>query len=218
MPIASFGGDFKIVSATATGARIIKVSGSSTDVDVQFSRYIYDTTNWGSSEKWRVVKAKAGAAVGFGAATATSSGLLQPPTSIEDVKATQMGLKSYAHGTTYNGGNAPTIALSSGGGTLTSVDYSAFIPYQMQNGTWRLKGSFTTTMSSTARTEAVFTVNGITMTATQAIDGSPSPGAAVQRMRAYSTNNFAIAHVSVSSTSYYISFDVELTAKPTWAY
>jgi hypothetical protein len=171
-----------------------------------------------AGDRYRVSIEKIGAASGFGAATSTSMGLLQPPTSTADVKATQMGLKTYAHGTTYNGGNAPTITLNSGGGTLTGVDYSAFIPYQMQNGAWRLKGSFGTTMSSTARTEVVFKVAGIFMAATQPISGSPSPGAAVQRMRAYADNNFAIAHVSASTTAYYVNFDIELTSKPTWAY
>jgi hypothetical protein len=55
-PFSAVGGDFKVVSAAGTGARPLAVSGSSTDVDVQFSRYIYDTTNWGTGDKWRLAR------------------------------------------------------------------------------------------------------------------------------------------------------------------
>ena len=168
----------------------------------------------------RLVKTRAGAAIGFGAATSTSMGLLQPPTNIEDVKATQMGLKSYAHGTNYNGGIAPTITLSSGGGTLSAVNNSVFIPYQMQSGSWRLKGSFSTTVSSAVRTTAIFAVNGVTFIGdSQPIFASPSPGNDIQRMRTISsTNTMEVVHVSGTTTTYYFGFDVDLTAKPTWAY
>jgi hypothetical protein len=147
-------------------------------------------------------------------------GLLQPPTSIENVKATQMGLKTYAHGTTYNGGNAPTVTLSSGGGTLSSIAHSAFIPYQMQNGDWRLKGQFTALMSSTSRTAATFSVNGLNISASydQPFFATVNPGAYFVRSRLQSPFSLVTDHNTVTSTQYYISFDVQLASKPTWAY
>jgi len=218
LPETSLGAGYNPVSAT--GMRVIKVSGSTTDVDVQFLRYINGTTNWGSSEKYRIIKARSGAAVGFGAATATSNGLLQPPTSIEDVKATQMGLKSYAHGTTYNGGNAPTITLSAGGGTLSSISHSSFIPYQIQSGAWRLKGQFTAVVSATARTAPTFAVAGLSVSASydQPVFATATPGVGMTRMRIQTPFTVQFDHNSVSTTQYYAFFDVELTAKPTWAY
>jgi len=71
--------------AGTAGLGWIPVSGSSTDVDVLFGRYASVHTGstgigWASavttSDRWRVVKSTAGAAVGFGAATAEASGLV----------------------------------------------------------------------------------------------------------------------------------------------
>lgn len=213
------------------GPRIVSISG--TDVTIRFNQFavpgtVYNNTTgavgWltalGAGYSWVLRKSRAGAAVGFGAATSTSSGLLQPPTSIEDVKATQMGLKTYAHGTNYNGGNAPTITLSSGGGTLSSIAHSAFLPYQTQSGTWRLKGQFTAVTSATARTAPVFALAGATISASydQPVFATANPGVGMTRTRIQNPFSLSFDHNSISTTQYYVSFDVELTAKPTWAY
>jgi hypothetical protein len=199
---------------------------TATSTTVQFARYAAIANDdsplieWQSTWKWRVRKSRAGAAVGFGAATATSMGLLQPPTSIENVKATQMGLKSYAHGTTYNGGNAPTITLTNGGGVLSSVDSSYFVPYQMQDGSWRLRGNFTVTLDSQTRTTAQLTVNGVTFAVSQAISAtSTATAATISRMRSNNASGaLDVLHSSATTTTYYFSFDVVLASKPTWAY
>lgn len=216
------------VSYSAAGAFLSGVAwtkNSATAIDVLFAQYAQaanddaPTYNWGTGY-WRVRKARAGAAVGFGAATATRSGLLQPPTSIENVKATQMGLKSYAHGTTYNGGIAPTVTLTGGGGVLSSVDGTSFIPYQMQDGSWRLKGNIAVALDSQTRTTAQLTIDGISFSGTQAIAASlNTTGAYTSRMRANNASGaIDVLHASATTTTYYFSFDVLLVSKPTWAY
>jgi hypothetical protein len=58
--------------SASAGAFLIPVSGSATDIDVQFFRYInianddVPTSNWPTTWYWRVRKQSAGAAVGFG--------------------------------------------------------------------------------------------------------------------------------------------------------
>lgn len=59
---------------TYYGARLDVVS--STDVDVVFYSAPFVGGSWSTSIRWRVVKVIGGQAVGFGAATATSSGLV----------------------------------------------------------------------------------------------------------------------------------------------
>ena len=73
-------------NATTYGMGLSEAAVNSTDVDVVFGRYFFNSgatfnsagSNWGSltNTVWRVVKSKAGAAVGFGLASATQSGLV----------------------------------------------------------------------------------------------------------------------------------------------
>ena len=65
-----------------------------------------------------------------------SDGLMTSPTGLSDIAATMYGLKAYHHGTTYNGGNSPTITLSGGGGSLSSVEQCDIFPFQDQQGNW----------------------------------------------------------------------------------
>ena len=143
-------------------------------------------------------------------------------TELDNVTATRLGLKQYLHGTTYNGGNAPTVTYTSGGGTLSAVNRAVFIPYQSQDGTWRLKLNGNITLSSASRTEVQFTINGVTSIALyQAIPGSAGDGtnpyliiAAVKP----SSGVVDIACASATTTIYYFAGDIELASKPTWAY
>ena len=72
------------LSASA-GVYLSRVSGSSTDVEVQFLIYTYIANddspvgNWENGWRWRLVKSAAGQAVGFGLATSTSAGLVKAP-------------------------------------------------------------------------------------------------------------------------------------------
>lgn len=139
-----------------------------------------------------------------------------------NVMATELGYKAYKHGTTYNGGNAPTISLSSGGGSITGIDYSSFRPYQTSGGVWRCRGEFTAAMSSTARTTITFAVNGLAYGSTyQPISGWALSSAVTNGVtHAYFDrfDNFYLQHASGTSVKYLVAFDIELSAKPSWAY
>lgn len=138
--------------------------------------------------------------------------------SSDDVSLTIAGRKIYSHGTTYAGGAAPTITLSGGGGSLSSVDLSHFIPYQMGDSSWRMKFNVIVTLSSTSRTGASLSINGVTFDGSlqQAISGSSSSGNLVA---GYATSSLiGVEHSSASTASYKFSGDVKLSSKPTWAY
>ena len=163
---------------------------------------------------------KANSAVAAGVEWAAESGL-PPVTSMTDALATQLGYKVYEDGTTYNGGNAPTVAYTVGPGSLSSILFSSFRPYQTQSGNWRLAGEFTAQMLTTeVREEVSFTINSVTSSTVQAqpVIATASPGRAPVRCRFLSTGAFQIALASGTTNIYYVAFDVELGAKPNWAY
>ena len=145
---------------------------------------------------------------------------LEDPTLItDDSIATKAGLKSYVHGGSYFGGGAPTITLDSGGGTLSSVDYSEFIPYQMQDGSWRLRFVFSVTLSSTTRTQAIFAVDGVVNISTALnISGSSTNTIAHRAFSIGSTDTFSVVHTSSTTDVYRLSGEVPLDDKPTWAF
>jgi hypothetical protein len=205
-----------------------RVSGSTTDVDVFFYRYMQISndnsvlTAWPSTNAyWRVRKVSAGAAVGFGLADGTNSGLLPANTSMADALATKLGYKSYSHGGSYSGGLAPTITLTAGGGTLTSVPRSLFIPYQVQDGSWRMRFNIYVVVSSAARTQAQLTVAGVTFKNITGFYQSYSVTDTNVTMYGYSLYNTGILvsqHASATTALYTMSGDLELDSKPTWAY
>jgi hypothetical protein len=166
----------------------------------------YTAISNNASFKWRVRKTSAGAAVSFGT-----------------VSSTRLGLKQYVHGTTYNGGNAPTVTLTGGGGTLTTLIRGVFVPYQLQDGSWRLKFSFRAIVSSATRTDATFTVNGVISKNVanwyQTFFGTTESTTIV--LTSYTTPNaatFGIFHSSATTSLYNCCGDIELESKPTWAY
>ncbi len=206
---------------------------NSSRANVIFGKYMYASgstygssgTNWNGSRYWRVKKCVAGQAVGFGQVSSTSAGLMPSTQSnFDDATATRLGYKVYSHGTNYNGGNAPTVTLSAGGGTLSTVNLADFIPYQTQDGNWRLRFVINVSLSTTTRTEADLAMNGITFpnigTLSQAIAGySNGTAANVQRSGAApNTNTVSCVHASASTNEYDFSGDVKLSAKPSWAY
>jgi len=142
---------------------------------------------------------------------------------MDDTTATRLGLKQYLHGTTYNGGNAPTVTLAGGGGTLTTVHRAEFIPYQMQDGGWRLRLTVECDISSAVRTAASFAVNGI-LTPTGGGDGQALAGGNLSNIPANyvlinpNTNQFSLGHASGTTSRYQFAGDIRLASKPTWAY
>lgn len=149
----------------------------------------------------------------------TGSRFVEP--AMNDIHATKMGFKGYVHGTTYNGGNAPTISLSSGGGSLASITYSRFMPKQMQDGSWTLSGNFRAVLTPVGRTSAVFALaGGFNFSNEGAITLTENDTPAnVTAMYASTSNTLVCNHQSASTTTYLCSFsDLPITAKPNWAY
>lgn len=176
-----------------------------------------------SGTRIRLKKISGGQAVGWGAATDTQSGLLVPVASMGDALATTLGLKQYLHGGSYNSSLAPTVSLYSGGGTLTAVTRASFVPYKMQDGAWRLKFNLVTSLSSAARTATILEVVGVTFKNVssnyQAVAGMGS--SAVPPYQTYVIPNTGRIEMDCPSTTIgamYVSGDVELESKPTWAY
>jgi hypothetical protein len=144
---------------------------------------------------------------------------LPAPSAYADAEATRMGLKQYLHGTTYNGGIAPTVSYISGGGTAT-INRCTFVPYQLQDGGWRVKFNIDVSLSVITRTALTVQINGITAaTATQAVvgylTGSVVPPRAVLGS---ASNQISCDFASNIVDSIRLSGDVELASKPTWAY
>jgi hypothetical protein len=139
-----------------------------------------------------------------------------PITNLSNAQATSMGLKQYLHGTTYNGGIAPTVS-----GTGVTPVRAVFTPYQLQDGTWKLRGLIVSSMTS--GTSQVFAIDGITTKnvsnyyqngSCQAIGTAPYLGTI-----AFDINgNTGTVGAATTSTSFRINFDIELESKPTWAY
>lgn len=207
---------------------------SATQARVRFGKYKRESggafgsagSDWGTqtTRRWRVKKIKAGAAVGFGIVSQDSSGLMPSTnTNLDNASATRLGLKAYSHGTSYNGGNAPTITLTAGGGTLSSVQQGDFIPYQMQDGQWRMRFNIAVSLSSTARTTTVLAINGILFTATTG--NSPHYAVSCWAGTSYvdaaalqNTNTLEANYPSTATNRIAFSGDLRLNAKPTWAY
>jgi hypothetical protein len=222
-----------INNAAVYGVQAVPVFGSLTDVDVLFGnsgQQSLGATTYGSSGsawsnistwKWRVRKSSAGAAVGVGLVAKDSAGLLPAyNTNLDDATATRLGLKQYLGSGSYVGGAAPTITLTAGGGTLSSYR-SVCVPYQCQDGTWRLKFNIYGNLSSLPRTTVQYSITGVVFisSTSQAVAGFVSgttvpPRAGCDSGAATVTLDFA----STTTTSASVSGDVELASKPTWAY
>jgi hypothetical protein len=154
--------------------------------------------------------------------TSFAGGVAVLSSTLDDVTATQLGLKQYLHGTTYNGGNAPTVASAQAG---FSVIRAVFVPYQTQDGAWRLKFNIAASITAASLSSIIMTVNGIVFKSTsnflQSIGGyQNTAGNAVASATfvgagsAQIVSNFVTATVTFTNAT----GDVELNAKPTWAY
>jgi uncharacterized delta-60 repeat protein len=69
-----------------------------------------------------------------------ATGVAFDPTALSDVLATKLGYKTYLTGTAYNGGVVPLVSS-----TIDGNPDAEFIPYQAQNGGWRLRGNIFST-------------------------------------------------------------------------
>ena len=211
--------EFTVLNWNGTNYFGATVIFDGTNVAIRRGKYMDSgNTTWStltSGTRWRVRKTSAGAAVSFGLVSANSSGLMPASNAnLDDATATRLGLKQYVHGSTYNGGNAPTV----GGTNVSSVTRGVLIPRQMQDGTWRL--TFSIQIVSSSVTTVSPTVNGITSNtvARQAFTASNSAvNLAANAAIDANTNSFVLASTS-ASTAWYFAGDIELASKPTWAY
>lgn len=143
-------------------------------------------------------------------------------TTLSDADATQLGLKQYLHGTTYNGGNAPTVSAGTGITNIGTVTRAVFVPYKVQDGTWRLR--FTIRIdgaTSASRVDHQIAINGILSKNTsgyiQAVTGWTTD--VDFALVVFNTNTVRIdSKTSTTPTVYSLAGDIELESKPTWAY
>lgn len=153
----------------------------------------------------------------FSAETSITSLLpLLDPTQMSNALATKLGHKTYAHGTTYNGGIAPTVT-----GSISSVTFSEFIPYQMQNGNWRLKFNIDVSVPSSSRTDYTLTINGVVFkNGTNPSVTSMTNSSVISIVGRANSNAATLTsfHSSATTDNYKFSGDVTLESKPTWAY
>ena len=163
----------------------------------------------------------------FAGAKTFQNGLVFPASSLSDEQATILGLKQYVHGTAYNGGIAPTVTCAQSGFTVARA---VFVPSQMQAGTWRLRFNIEASFTSATVTVIIMLVNGVVFkdisSRTDAMaccgfwGGLDTP---VPRAFAYNSNSNrneinVRSSSAVGAVGAYVSGDVELESKPTWAY
>lgn len=136
---------------------------------------------------------------------------LPAPSAYSDAEATRMGLKTYV------GGTNVTVSSTT---SATSSSYK-FIPYQMQDGSWRLKFNFSVTLSANI-TLNTFTVTGVVFknisgTAYQGICAVNSAvPAGVSGLCDNNTNTIRV-FATAAANQWGVSGDVELESKPSWA-
>lgn len=150
-------------------------------------------------------------------ADGTNAGTLPAVTNMSNALATQLGLKQYLHGTSYNSGSAPTVSSGAAGFTVIR---GVFVPYQTQDGTWRLRFNIAATWTSNA--SITISINAVTFKNVsnfyQTASGTPNTTGAYVYCVA-SPNTGDIAYVSgAAQAGGALGGDVELNSKPTWAY
>ena len=134
------------------------------------------------------------------------------PTAMDNATSTRLGYKSYSHGTTYNGGNAPTVTGNAGFAHIGS----SFIPYQMASGNWRLKINIS--YSQNSATNADVLVAGILALRDSALSAAHNASETFLMSRTIAGSNQLVVRAGVATTTFCVSGDFELVSKPTWAY
>ena len=151
---------------------------------------------------------------------------LQDPTLMSNELATKLGKFIYVDdgSTTYNSGNRPDITVANAGGdTLGAIQKADFIPYQIQNGNWRLKFHIRCSLvGSNTKTAPRFTVTSVRPSVTQGFHGFINQGTnTIYQTYAEAGVNpgeFQFVHSSTTNTEYLLWGDIELAYKPNWAY
>ena len=147
-----------------------------------------------------------------------------PSLTRKNASATQRGesfdRKQYIAGTTYTNGT-PTVTSSI---STYSVIRATFVPYQTTDGSWRLSFNIAGSTSVATRVTYTLTLSGITFKTGSGVQAVSSVigvnSAAAITGGAYTsagTQTLFFEHASASTSSYYVSGDVELDSKPTWA-
>lgn len=225
VPINDITGGYVRQNGNDYGVKLLAVSGSSTDIDVQFqaggpkpdSTYAANGTTWSgyTGFNWHLKKVSGGASVGYPIAPANISLI----NSTENYSGnTKMGLMDYFHGTTYNNSAAPTV---SGPGGFSNIR-SYFTPYQKADGRWFCKVAIT--CSATSAASFTFSVNGLVSKNTSSFYQC---GTHTQVNDA--TTYFIISYIGPNSGDFFVKYsasitspnwfgDIELESKPTWAY
>jgi hypothetical protein len=184
---------------TYYGAQLTPIS--STQFNVTFYSQLPAKIAWSAINtwRWRVRVANPSAPVGFGVASvANGFGLMAPA----------------------KGQYAMTVTSTvAGWATARAVG----IYYQDQDGNHRLKFNIAGTVTSGTYTGGTWTIDGVTFknitNYRQAVNVSGNNlTAAAAAFTLVNTDDISVAHASTASmTGYYLSGDVELESRPTWA-
>jgi hypothetical protein len=128
--------------SASAGAFLLPVSGSSTDVDVQFFRYANlanddaPTTAWQATWYWRVKKSNGGQAVGFGNVTQGSAGLVKSAGQLLGTNTNDTAATGYV-------GELQQVTLASGSANSLSTNVAENLTGStlvLTAGHWRLSG------------------------------------------------------------------------------
>jgi len=155
------------------------------------------------------------ATAGTWASSPTEISTINQPRSaiaMDDSEATRLGLKFYAHNVNYNNGLGPDISGPAG----IAVVNSSFMPYQLQDGSWRMRFNFDITVSPTATVHDC-TIVGVTFDGDQAIYGYAGSSVDI-RSQVNGSAGTMIQRLSSTTTASRWAGDVALASKPTWAY
>lgn len=149
---------------------------------------------------------------------------------LTDEEATRLGYKEYFIGGTYNGGN--TLNFNIGEGSASSVE-GVLIPYQTQDGNWRLRFTIGFNTSGTSGTFA-FGFSGLTASPPvvdyQSVSAASFAGAAAvgqclwRQDVGYNSGQQMFMEPSAGdiNSGVQVFGDVDLgagpTSKPIWAY
>jgi hypothetical protein len=148
--------------------------------------------------------------------------------SLDDATATQLGLKQYLYAT--DSGNNPTSPTYSGGlrPSLSSVgragfwtERATFVPYQTQDGAWRMRFNFRVSFTGTSITALNVAINGVLGIAGVVQSASGFFGGNQIAVRTFMQSDSSMifdTQAAVTTSAANCSGDIELNAKPTWAY
>jgi len=135
------------------------------------------------------------------------------PTYMSASAATKLGryeyLWTHTENQTYNNGIEPSVSGPSGG-------TFRYYPYQLNDGSWRLK--FTWSCSLSSSDIMTWTITGVDMVTSQSLVAWDSAASAETERAAVQASTQIKFHFTSAITGMYGHGDIKLNAKPTWAY